>query len=348
MKGKTMKSVKSILAVILALSLVFALAACSNRGSGGIGGNVKEVELETTAVTYKGNAVRIASSSDTLCMSLINLLDEKIYDVSLTDSSEKTVKMLKNGEADIAVCPLFTAEKLFEETNSGIVMLGISSLSSLSVVSTNSEIKSLADLKDKTVYTAGKGEECEAVLSYIFEKNSMSDNVKIEYLDSFEKVSEKLIAGEAETAVLPEPYVSLALNSNASSSIVSDISLEWDKVESAAKLAFGCIIADAKYASENKEAIEQVIRSIRDSVEYVNVKSVEALGKFVEKTSSNEKIISTDEKSAEDLNKASVSRMNVVFVEGDMMKTIVSNNLSRLLPAEKAEAVGDEFYYIAG
>ena len=79
-------------------------------------------------------------------------------------------KMLK-GEIDIGILPPNAAAKIYAKQPDSIVLAGVSGLGMLNLVSIDKSIKSLEDLKGKTVFVAGQGSTPEYVFRAVLEKN---------------------------------------------------------------------------------------------------------------------------------------------------------------------------------
>ncbi len=234
-----MKKVKSIVALILAAVLVFALAACGQN-------DAKVTETTTSAETTQatenvsdGEKVKIAAMSGPTGMGIVKLTEDLTYDVKLVTDPTQIPALVATGEVDIAACPLNLAANIYKKTGGKIQMLGINTLGVLYVVTNGVTINGIKDLKDKTIYSTGEGATPEYILDYILEKNGLTDSVKVEFLSEHSELAAKVASGEAQIAVLPEPFVSVAKAKNDKIEVALSLTNEWEEVAPETELAMG-------------------------------------------------------------------------------------------------------------
>lgn len=335
---------KKSISIILALVLIFALAACSNGGS--ISGTTNDAYLDTTASTYKGDSIRVAVPAGAFGLSALSLFNDKLYDISVEKDELAAVKQVENGGADVAFTSLSSASKLFNYTDGKAVLLAAVNLCPLNLVSTDGEIKSFADLEGKTVFISGEGNENEYLFDFILKNRGLDGKVTVEFMDSDEEISTKLVSGDVKTAVLSEPYVSVAVNANSNIKIITSLNNEWQRFATPA-FAFGCIVVSKDFAA-NSKAVEQFILSLKDSVELANIKPENTLNAAAEKIIIPQSAISTDEKNAAENIAATVDRCNIVFLDGEDMKNAAEFVLNIFFEAN-ADLIGgdmpsDDFY----
>lgn len=347
-----MKNFKRILAVLLAATLIFAFAACTKQNTNQTTNNDSEITVPTTESTYKGEPIKVAAISGPTGMGMVNLFDNANYKMELVTDPTTIPAMLTSGSADIVACPLNMASALYNKTNGAIRILGLNTLGVLYIVSKDDSVKKLSDLEGKKIYASGQGTVAEYLCAYTLEKNGLKDKVEIEYLSEHSEVSAKYISGEADICVLPEPFVSIATNGSEAKSIIS-LTEEWTKLNPDTELTMGCVITTAKYAKENPDAIKQFIADNKASVEYVNLNPTFALDKIIGAKILPEGAKSTgisDKKNTEAI-KNTITRCNIVFIDGEQMQTIADANFA--VYAESApQAIGGkapaaDIYYIA-
>jgi hypothetical protein len=89
----------------------------------------------------------------------------------------------------------------------------------------------------------------------ILEKNNINPetDVKINFVSSEDLVA-KLVKGEAEVALAPEPAATTVISKNPALNRVLSINDEWKKV-SDTQLMMGCVIALDSYVNENPAAV---------------------------------------------------------------------------------------------
>lgn len=329
---------KKILALALALVLVFTLAACSSTAE-----EETTEEVTETVVTDPANVLAINGPT---AMSMVELFDNEAYNFTFTSDATEVVSLMSTGAVDIAACPLNLAANLFVKMEGEVQMIAINTLGVLYVVVNTDvvgdiEINSIEDLAGQTVYTAGEGTTVEYILDYLFTESDMvaGEDFTLEYLSEHSEVSTKVAAGEAGIVILPEPFVSVALAANEDLEVALSVTDEWDAV-SDTQLAQGCIIASTAFIEENPEAVAQFIEDCTASVEFMNNETEEAAPILVEYgVLASEAIV---------LN--ATENCNIVFITGEEMAEIAQANLEVYYNADPTSVGGslptEELYYI--
>lgn len=224
----------------LVLLLALALVGCGNQGQTNYENTGIEQNEDTSSKTEDSNEVKEEKVEDD------NQEDAKHYDVNLSmlagptsvgainmveesknDESNFTINesvdgapdalvpKLVSGEADLAIIPANLAATLYNKTDGKVKVLATNSLGVLYVVTKGDvEINSIEDLANygEEILASGKGATPEIAINKILEANGYSsDNLNINYLAQANEAAQKLIAGEAKVAILPEPMVSSVL-----------------------------------------------------------------------------------------------------------------------------------------
>ena len=348
-----MKNAKKIIALALALIMLFAFAACT-----GASNNETTAPSSTESTTeYNGEKIKIAANKGPTGMGMIDLMDNSKYEITIISDPTQVVPMLSTGEVDIATCPLSLAANLYKKTNGGIKMLGVNTLGVLYVVSNGVEIASLSDLKGKTVYATGQGSTPEYILNHILKANSLENDIKVEYLSEHSELAAKVISGDVKIAVLPEPFVSVVTTKNTSVKSVLSLTDEWKKVNPDTELAMGCVVARKDFIEKNPDAVKQFISDNKQSVENVNLNPSAECEKIAAEGIIDASIFAVDtglsEKKAEaakaEKAQAVISRCNIVFIDGDEMQKIADANFKVYFDADPKSVGGEmpvsELYY---
>ena len=254
-----------------------------------------------------------------------------------TGINEKFVK----GEINIASVPTNVAATLYNKTNGKVRILAVNTYGVLSILAKDSSIDSIDDLKGKTVYSTGKGQNPEFIFKYILEKNGINPetDLTINFVSSTDLVA-KLVSGEADIALAPEPAATTVLVKNKELNRVLSINDEWSKV-SDTTLMMGCVIALDSYIAENEAAVEKFLEEYKASIEFAKTDVDNAA-----KHCATYKITAS-----EAIAKKAIPTCNLCYVTGKEMKTNVNGYLNVLFTADK-KAVGgampaDDFYYKA-
>lgn len=305
-----MKNIRRITALLLAVATLLCLASCSK----GIKGDINVAVLN--GPTGIGLKYMEQNQSD-------------VYNVEYYSDPQAIVPLVVSGEIDIACLPLNLAANLYKKTDGGIKMLAINTLGVLHLLEKGDTVKSIADLKGKTILSTGEGATPEFVLNYILNKNGIDPekDVTIEYLSVHDELATKAIKGKVDICVLPEPFASKVLYRNPDMREALDLTNEWNKVCDY-NLAMGCIIARTDFIKDNIKAIEQFLSDAEKSIRFMS-------------SSSGAQLL-VENKEYEDIDIASrvVSGCNMVFLTGEEMRYIANANFNVLYDADPKSTGG--------
>lgn len=334
-----MKILKRLSALMLAMLLLLSFAACV----GNDGGEDSDV-TDAPETNYEREVkTKIAALNGPTGLGLAEIKADRsyAYDVEYYSDPQEVGPLLIKGEVDIAALPLNMAANLYKKTDGKIKMLAINTLGVLHVLSKDDSIKSVADLKGKTVYSSGQGATPEYIVNYILRKNGLEPgkDVTIEYKTAHNELATLAVEGSVDICILPEPFASKVLAKNESYKRVLDLTAEWGKVSSA-KLAQGCLVARADYIEQNPEIIKEFMSFYEASVNFVNNEN-NAGAVFLAKNG----YFDTPQLAAD-----TIPNCNIVFITGEEMKKTATENFTVLFEANPASVGGeipaDALYYL--
>lgn len=334
-----MKKIISTMSIILSLLLVFASCGTTAEET-----TNEATTAENTTEAYEKATINIGLLKGPTGMGAAVLLDndekgtaKADYNLTLAGAPDVLQASLINNELDIAALPTNVAAVLNAKTNGKVQILAVNTLGVIYIMSNDESIKTVADLKGKTVLSAGKGTTTEYVLNYILTENKLTD-VTVEYASEHAEVITKAVKGDYDVVLLPEPFVTQMKGQNADFKVVLDLTKEW-KALGGSELTMGCIAVRTAFAEENPEAVKAFIEDYTASVNAVNA-DPETAGTIIEKF---------DIAKAKVASKA-IPNCNIVVLTGEDMKTNVNNYLT-VLHSSNPQAVGgsvpaDSFYCI--
>lgn len=334
-----MKILKRLSALMLAMLLLLSFAACGGKD----GGEDSDV-TDAPETNYEREVkTKIAALNGPTGLGLAEIKADRsyAYDVEYYSDPQEVGPLLIKGEVDIAALPLNMAANLYKKTDGKIKMLAINTLGVLHVLSKDDSIKSVADLKGKTVYSSGQGATPEYIVNYILRKNGLEPgkDVTIEYKTAHNELATLAVEGSVDICILPEPFASKVLAKNESYKRVLDLTAEWGKVSSA-KLAQGCLVARADYLEQNPEIIKEFMSFYEASVNFVNNEN-NAGAVFLAKNG----YFDTPQLAAD-----TIPNCNIVFITGEEMKKTATENFTVLFEANPASVGGeipaDALYYL--
>lgn len=347
-----MKKLKSVIAVLLVAVMVLSLAACTGNKNNTTQTTTAAPDATTEAVP-ESEQIKVAAIKGPTGMGMVKLFDDNHYKFTLTGDPTEIVSLITTKAVDIAACPLNLAANLYKKTGGKIQILGLNTLGVLYVVTNGVEINSIKDLSGKTVYLTGQGATPEFIVNDILKKNGLENDVKLEYLSEHSELVAKMVSGDVQVAILPEPYVSVAgtklKDMSKDMTVALNLTDEWNKVNPDATLAMGCVIARTEFIEENPDAVKKFIADNKSSVEYVNTNPYEASAKIVSNgildagafgvpaDTAEKKLEKTKQEKASQV----ITRCNIVFIEGEQMVTIANANYKVYFDADKTSIGGE-------
>ena len=335
-----MKKLLSVLSLMLVIVMALGLTAC-----GGEKGTASTPSTESQ-VAYTPVDMTVACMTGPTGVGMAKLMADSAAKTTANNytftvaaaATEINAKFLK-GEINIASVPTNVATTLYNKTQGKVRMLAVNTYGVLSILEKGDTIKSIADLKGKTIYSTGKGQNPEFILKHILTKNGINPekDITINFVSS-EDLVQKLISGEAEVALAPEPAATSVMVKNAALRRALSINDEWSKV-SDTQLMMGCVIALESYVAANPEAVAKFLEEYEKSIKFA-IENVDEAAKHC----ATYKITAS-----EAIAKKAIPTCNLCYVTGSDMKTNVNGYLNVLFTAN-AESIGgampkDDFYY---
>lgn len=266
------------------------------------------------------------------------------YEYTIAGAPDQLVGAIVKGEYDIAVLPTNLAATLYNKTKGKIKLATINTLGVLYMVEAGDSVKTVADLKGKTIYATGKGSTPEFVLNYVLESNGLKvgTDVQVEYKTEHTELATLMAAGQAEIALLPEPFVTTALAKNDKLRVALDMTKEWDTASKGASgLTMSGVVIQKKLIDENPDAVKAFLAEYENSTLYVtNPLNADAVAELAVKR----EIIP-----AAAVAKKAIPKCNIVFLAGEDMKQAAGGFLKVLFDANPQSVGGklpdEEFYY---
>lgn len=305
--------------VALILLIAFSLVLC-------VGCN-KDDELHEKTVA------RIAGMKGPTSIGLTKVMEDNdgSYEFTVEGTADAIVPKLVKGELDMAAVPANLASILYNNTEGEIQILAVNTLGVLYIVSKGVEINSIEDLKGKTVLATGKGTTPEYVLRYILKENGIDPeaDLTLDFKSEATEVVAALKNSESGVAMLPQPYVTVAMSNVSGLEIALDLNEEWKKVSPESAIVTGVLVVRKSFAEENKELVKGFLSQYKSSVEYVN-SEVAAAAELVAKHGifDNAKVI-----------EKAIPKCNITFISGEDMISPVNKYLG-VLYEQNPKSVG--------
>ena len=321
---------KKKLAVFLAALLVATgLTACGQK---------EEVSSEP-AVTAKVAALKGPTS-----MGMVKMMaDQKDAKEKNYESPDEIAPKFLKGEFDIVALPSNLASILYNKSQGKVQVLAINTLGILYLMENGDTVKSIEDLKGKTVYSSGKGAVPEYAFNYILKANGLNPDtdLRVEYKSEHTEALAALLNDKSGLAVLPQPFATVASLKNKDLRTALDLSKEWDKASKNAKstMITGVVVVNKDFAAKHPEKIKKFMADYKASIDYTNT-NVDDAAKLIEENNIVPAAVA----------KKAIPQCNITYIDGSDMKDKLSGYLQVLFEANPKSIGGkmpaDDFYYV--
>ena len=331
--------------VALAAGELLALAGCGQAQSAG--------SQAATTQAADPVEVRVASLKGPTSIGLVSFMDKaasedsglaNTYDFTISAAADEIVPKVISGDVDVALVPANVASVLYNKTEGGVRVIAVNTLGVLYVCELGDEVKTVSDLRGRTIYSAGKGATPQYALEYVLRQAGLDpdSDVTIEWKSEHAECVAALAEGAGAVAMLPQPFVTTAQAKNDKIRVALDLNREWESACEAAgqkaRLITGVAVARSEFADAHPEAVDAFLGHYRESVEYVNGNVDEA-----------SKLVAGYDIVPEAVAAKALPACNITFVAGQDMRDQLSGYLE-ILFGQNAQAVGgslpgDDFYY---
>ena len=344
-------NIKKITATALSLAMMItALTSCGNDKKENSSSEISESSKESINLNQESTTedilipmeekiMKIAVMKGPTGMGMVSLMNkaesymsEGNYEITLESTPDAIVGPLSKGEIDAAAIPANLASVLYKKTEGKISAAAINTLGVLYVVESGDTIKAVEDLKGKTIYSTGKGTTPEFAFRHILKLNGIDpdNDLTIEYKSEASEVAALMSQNKDAIAVLPQPFVTVAQTKNPDLRMALNLSEEWEKADKNSSQVTGVLVVRKDFVNENKEVFETFMREYEESVKFIN-----------ENVDEGAKLVAKYEIAPEPIAKKAIPLCNIVFIDGEEMKTKLSGYLNALYEQDP-KAVGGE------
>lgn len=321
--------------------------------------NTSSSEAQTSEESTLTEMVNVLAMKGPTAMGMVRMMDDaakKMADstkqpaageqmsFTIASSVDEAAPAIVRGEADIAAVPANLAAVLYNQTKGAVQVLAVNTLGVLYIVDNGGTVKSISDLKGKTVYASGKGATPEYALRYILKGNGIDPDrdVSIEWKAEHAECLAALLADPEGIAMLPQPFVTVAQTKSDRIHVAVDLQKEWDAMQegkdSVSSMITGVTVVRRAYAEEHPEIIQAFMERYKASAEFTNEHVEEAAG-----------LIGAYEIVPEPVAKKAIPACHITFIAGQEMKEKLEGYL-KVLMEQNPKAVGgvlpgEDFYY---
>lgn len=353
---------KRIGAVVMAAMCALTFSACSGNGnssaetessSSSSSSEIKSSAVESSSTSSAEStseaepmlpeSIKVAALKGPTAMGLTKLMDDDEknnlpYEFTIAGAADEITPLIAQGKVDFACVPANLGAVLYKKTEGEISALAVNTLGVLYICENGDTVKSVADLKGKTIYSSGKGATPEYALNFILKSNGIENDVNIEWKSEHSECLAALLANENAVAMLPQPFVTTAQMKNEGVRVAIDLNDAWDDLNLSSTLLTGIVVVRKEFAENNPDAVKDFLERYSASVKFVNEnidEAAELIGKY--------DIVPAA------VAKKAIPSCHIVCISGDEMKSKLSGYLQVLfeqLPASVGGAMpADDFYY---
>lgn len=364
-----MKLKKIIASAVAAFMCAATLTACNGGGnSGGSGstgssssqaskpesGPASESSSQSSSESApessvpeasKPDKVRIVALKGPTAMGMTKMMNDReeakdeSYEFEILAAPDEITPKIAQGTVDIACVPANLGAVLFNKTEGKIKAAAVNTLGVLYICENGDSVKSIEDLKGKTIYSAGKGSTPEYALNFIIKSSGLENDVTIEWKSEHAECLTALLANENSVAMLPQPFVTTAQTKNEGIRAALDLNDEWDKLGVDSSLLTGIVIVRSEFAEQYPETVRGFLEEYGASVKYVN-DNVDEAAQLVGKYDIVPAAVA----------KKAIPNCHIVCITGTDMKDMLGGYLKVLFDNEPKSVGGklptDEFYFV--
>ena len=289
--------------------------------------------------------IEVAALNGPTGMGLVKLMaDEEgkgTYEFTLAGSADMVTPGLIKGDIDIACVPANLASVLYNKTGGRLVTLAVNTLGVMYILERGESVKTISDLKGRTLYVSGKGSTPEYTINFLLRSNGLDPekDVYIDYKSEHAECLTALMKDADALAMLPQPFATVAQTKKDDIRVALDLTKEWEALESGSNMITGVVVANKAFVQENPDAVKAFLDSYAQSVAYVNGNIPEAallIGSYG----------IVDASVAE----AAIPYCNIVCVTGEEMRGMLSGYLTVLMNQDAASVggalPGEDFYFV--
>lgn len=290
------------IAIAMALVGSILLIGCGNSSNKGSTIETKEKKVVNVVVPDGLPSITMAK-----IMKENPNFDETVdIKYSIEKGTDGLTSKVLSGEADIAIVPSNLAAQAYNK-GLGYKLAATGGFGSFSLIG-NEDIKTVEDLKGKTLTTIGKGMTPDIVLKAILKEKGIDieKDITLNYLGGATELAPTFLSGKCEIAQIPEPMLTKVLSQKTTSNIIIDLNEEWKttfKTENGYPQS--SLIIKENLISDRDNFVNKFIKGYKDSIEFAN-NNTDKLGNYCEELG-----ISVDKNILKD----AIERSNLKFVK---------------------------------
>ncbi|MFW5710591.1 MAG: ABC transporter substrate-binding protein [bacterium] len=305
-------------------------------------------EVEETE-TVEPITVQAASLKGPSGFGMIKLFEDKPdlgpnadSEFKVLPSPKEMIARVAGGEVDFAVLPANMAAKMYT-AGPGYKLGGVVGMGVLHVLSRDPAVEDWEDLQGKEIHSIGKGATPDYLFRYLLTQHGLDpdEDVNLNFsVSSGPQLAQLLIAGKIDTAVLPEPFVTMVSAKTEQVRKVLNFQSTWQEVRgSESTYPITVVVVRPQLVEARPELVERFLEAYADSIEWVNgnpAEAAELIGKYEVMPAAQAK--------------PSIPNCNLRFIHSAAARTVMEDYLEVLLdfnPDSVGGQLPDDGFYLS-
>lgn len=279
-----------------------------------------------------------------LMENVMSVQDENLEFTKFSDAMSLVPKILKN-EIDIGFLPVNVAAKLYNSSNKAIICGAVTGEGNISLITKDQSINSFEQLKGKTVYVSGEGATPDYMLKFLLSARGIGysntpdpDCVQLSFSIPTAQLASQLIAGKIQYAVVPQPFVTIACNTDESICNAIDFQKEYTAITGDENYPLTVMVINKKFAEDKTEIMNSFLSLYKEAVQFT-VDYPAEIGTLCQKYDLGLKAKIVEK---------SVPVSNYVFIPANQSKSEIEKLLKLFIdnnPSSIGEVLPDEAFY---
>ena len=278
--NKKNKTILITITIILALALI--ISGCTpNNAPNAPANNVQDSETQNgeqenvEGIALPDTPINVAVLNGPTGIGAVKLMDNPAYNVSVYQSPAEMIGRIVTGEVEVAAVPANLAATLYNRTDGQIVALGPIALGVLFIAQNVDDesmvISSINDLAGRTILAGGRGSTTEHILKKLLQSNGLDidSDVNMEWFLNHSEVNASLVTRPGAIAMIPEPFVSIAMDNNEDVRMVLDLNEAWREA-TGGELTMSVLIAQVSFVEQNPDWVQMLLSDFQESIYFVN------------------------------------------------------------------------------
>jgi len=215
--------------------------------------------------------VNVLSPVGPTIVSLVGILEDKVetqsqMNIAFWSSFDQITAQLVTKDVDIVITPVALGELLYDK-GMDVQLAAVTLWKSFYLVTKDIKVETMKDLAGVEIYTPqGQGQTGDVLMRYEFNRLGV-DRVNIKYATAPEIIG-LMVAGKIKAAVLPEPFVSLALTKVQGSQIALDMQQIWGDATGVYRVPITGVFVRKEALEERPLEIVSALNSVKDSIHF--------------------------------------------------------------------------------